>query len=122
MQEEIFKILFEEHPGAAIKEDIKPEPKLKMKVEGISRKGLVTIKFDKPVYNFDNLDQRSIGVKGRFLSESESSLSDVIVFPWVDVSMIAGEFSDQLRLIFETSARLLDSQTLLIQIKFKEKL
>ena len=49
-------------------------------------------------------------------------LSDEIELPWVDASMIAGEFSNQSGLTFETSARFLDSFTLLVQLKFKEKL
>ena len=42
--------------------------------------------------------------------------------PWVEVDLIAGQFSNKSTLSFESSAKFTDSETLEIQLKFKETL
>ena len=61
-EEEIFEQLYKEHPLAYEKKETKGVPNLKYKIKSISISGLVTLKFDKEVFQFEDLNSRTIKV------------------------------------------------------------
>lgn len=55
-------------------------------------------------------------------SDNGRRLAQEVTKTWIEVQLIAGQFSDQSKLSFEFDAKFTDSQTIQIELKFKEKL
>lgn len=96
------------------------EDTLKFNIKSISPDGQVIIKFSEPVFEFDKLNSREIGVQmcQKADCEDESLIKDEVK-DWVQVDIIAGESSDESKLGFSSDTFFTDSMTMKIEIKFE---
>lgn len=122
-ESEVFDQLFKEFPSSK-ERGYAPKPTLKYKISEMSVKGIITIRFNAEVYQFEELNDRMIQVIEKKSKKSNSRMlsSETTDKPWIDLYVKAGEFSDGQKLGFKSDAKFIDGSTLEIQLQFDNQL
>ena len=97
------------------KKETKGVANLKFKIESVSISGLVILKFDKEVYQFEDLNSREINVKQSVVSKDDNrrlQAARSVTKSWIEVNLIAGFYSDTSQLGFESEAKFTDNDTI----------